>query len=269
VADRGARGAQLQDDLAALGIVPAHPTRARPTRARDDREDRGAARERHAYEAEGNVYFDVRSFPRYGALSGNTLAELEAGRVGAREDQRRSATRPTRVWKRDPKHLMQWDSPFGRGFRLHIECSAMSRRYLGDTLDIHTGGPDNKFPHHECDIAQSERVPLRFVRHGSLAAGSRSAARRWQARGRPCHDPSCSRRVHGRGPAPLSLRHALPLAAALRPLAARRGAKTRTPSSDHFVHYEMAERPEGPDEPAVAQAIETGAATCRRARRPT
>ena len=63
------------------------------------------------------------------------------------------------LWKRDEKHQMQWDSPWGRGFPgWHIECSAMARKYLGDTLDIHTGGEDNAFPHHECEIAQSEAL---------------------------------------------------------------------------------------------------------------
>jgi cysteinyl-tRNA synthetase len=122
----------------------------------------------HAYRADGNVYFDVRSFERYGALSGNTLEELDAGasgRVEERGDKR--SPHDFALWKRDPKHLMQWDSAFGRGFPgWHIECSAMARKYLGDTLDIHTGGPDNKFPHHECEIAQSECVTGEpFVRY--------------------------------------------------------------------------------------------------------
>lgn len=111
-----------------------------------------------AYEVDGNVYFDIQQWPAYGVLSGNRLAELEAGASG-RVDERSDKRHPLdfSLWKRDPKHLMQWDSPWGRGFPgWHIECSAMSRAYLGETLDIHTGGPDNKFPHHECEIAQSE-----------------------------------------------------------------------------------------------------------------
>ena len=111
----------------------------------------------HAYVTDGgNVYYDVHAFDAYGRLSGNTVAKLEAGaRVEVVEDKRHPAD--FALWKRDPNHQMQWDSPWGRGFPgWHVECSAMSRRYLGDTLDIHTGGEDNIFPHHECEIAQSE-----------------------------------------------------------------------------------------------------------------
>ncbi len=106
----------------------------------------------------GNVYFAVETFPRYGQLSGNTILDLVAGkRVEVLEEKRHPAD--FALWKRDDKHQMQWDSPWGRGFPgWHIECSAMSRKYLGDTLDIHTGGEDNVFPHHECEIAQTESV---------------------------------------------------------------------------------------------------------------
>ena len=106
----------------------------------------------------GNVYFDAGSFAHYGALSGNTLDRVEAGASG-RVEERTDKHHPEdfALWKRDPKHLMQWESPWGSGFPgWHIECSAMSRKYLGDSFDIHTGGPDNIFPHHECEIAQSE-----------------------------------------------------------------------------------------------------------------
>ncbi len=111
----------------------------------------------HAYEVEGNVYFDVQTFPQYGRLSGNKVEDLEAGkRVEVREDKRHPAD--FALWKSDPKHLMKWESRFGPdGFPgWHIECSAMARKLLGDELDIHTGGEDNVFPHHECEIAQSE-----------------------------------------------------------------------------------------------------------------
>jgi len=119
-----------------------------------------------AYEVDGSVYFDVGSFPAYGRLSGNTVDKLIAGasgRVEEREDKK--SPHDFALWKHDPKHLMQWDSPWGKGFPgWHIECSAMSRKYLGDSFDIHTGGPDNKFPHHECEIAQSESFSgKRFV----------------------------------------------------------------------------------------------------------
>ncbi len=106
----------------------------------------------------GNVYFDVASFPAYGRLSGNTIEQLVAGaRVEVLTEKRHPAD--FALWKRDEKHQMQWDSPWGRGFPgWHIECSVMSRALLGDTLDIHTGGEDHLFPHHECEIAQSEAV---------------------------------------------------------------------------------------------------------------
>ncbi len=113
----------------------------------------------HAYVTPaGNVYFSVASFPAYGKLSGNTVEELDAGaRIEVLDEKRDPAD--FALWKRDEKHQMQWDSPWGRGFPgWHIECSAMSRKYLGDTLDIHTGGEDNAFPHHECEIAQSESL---------------------------------------------------------------------------------------------------------------
>ena len=112
-----------------------------------------------AYETHGNVYFEVARFPRYGRLSGNTVGELEAGaRIEVREEKRHPAD--FALWKSDPKHLMKWASRFGPdGFPgWHIECSAMARELLGDELDIHTGGEDNVFPHHECEIAQSEAL---------------------------------------------------------------------------------------------------------------
>ncbi len=104
----------------------------------------------------GEVYFEIAKFPAYGALSGKPIDQLEAGaRVAVREDKR--DPRDFALWKVDTKHLMQWDAPpFGRGFPgWHIECSAMSKALLGDTIDIHTGGEDNMFPHHECELAQS------------------------------------------------------------------------------------------------------------------
>jgi cysteinyl-tRNA synthetase len=121
----------------------------------------------HAYVTEsGNVYFDVSSFPAYGRLSGNRLEDLEAGaRVEVLDEKRHHAD--FALWKRDDQHQMQWDSPWGRGFPgWHVECSAMGRKYLGDELDIHTGGEDNIFPHHECEIAQSEGFSGKtFVRY--------------------------------------------------------------------------------------------------------
>jgi len=110
-----------------------------------------------AYEVDGNVYFDVSKFPEYGKLSGRRVEELMEGvRVDVAKDKRN----PTdfALWKKaDPGHLMQWNSPWGRGFPgWHLECSVMSMKYLGESIDIHGGGLDNQFPHHECEIAQSE-----------------------------------------------------------------------------------------------------------------
>jgi len=111
----------------------------------------------YAYEVKGDVYFEVAKFPAYGKLSGNKVAELDAGaRIAVREDKKDPAD--FALWKSDPKHIMKWASRFGPdGFPgWHIECSAMARKHLGDQIDIHTGGEDNLFPHHECEIAQSE-----------------------------------------------------------------------------------------------------------------
>ena len=111
----------------------------------------------HAYRAGENVYFDVKSFGAYGALSGNRVDELDAGaRVQVNEEKKHPAD--FALWKSDEHHLMKWETDFGpHGFPgWHIECSAMARAHLGDQIDIHTGGEDNIFPHHECEIAQSE-----------------------------------------------------------------------------------------------------------------
>ena len=121
----------------------------------------------HAYEAEGNVYFDVESFAGYGKLSGRNLDEMmEAVRIEARTEKRHPAD--FAVWiKAEPGHLMRWNSPWGEGFPgWHLECSAMSMKYLGETVDIHGGGIENSFPHHEDEIAQSEAATGKpFVRY--------------------------------------------------------------------------------------------------------
>ncbi len=118
-----------------------------------------------AYKVGGNVYFDVTKFPDYGKLSGNSLETLKAGaRIEVNPEKRHPAD--FALWKTDPGHLMQWDAPWGRGFPgWHIECSAMSMKHLGETFDLHTGGEDNIFPHHECEIAQAEAATGKpFVR---------------------------------------------------------------------------------------------------------
>jgi cysteinyl-tRNA synthetase len=110
----------------------------------------------HAYVVGGDVYFDIKTFPEYGKLTGNTVEALKAGaRLEVREEKRHPAD--FALWKSDPDHLMLWDSPWGRGYPgWHLECSVMAMSSLGESIDIHTGGEDNKFPHHECEIAQSE-----------------------------------------------------------------------------------------------------------------
>jgi cysteinyl-tRNA synthetase len=114
-------------------------------------------RKGHAYEAEGSVYFDVTTAPDYGKLSNRRIDQQEAG---SREAVRGEKRHPEdfALWKRaDPEHILRWNSPWGEGFPgWHIECSAMARKYLGPTFDIHGGGIDNIFPHNESEIAQSE-----------------------------------------------------------------------------------------------------------------
>ncbi len=113
---------------------------------------------KYAYISNNSVYYNIDKFKRYGKLSGNTLSELKAGAGGrVKNNPDKKNQFDFALWISDPKHMMQWDSPFGRGYPgWHIECSAMSMKYLGESFDIHTGGEDNKFPHHECEIAQSE-----------------------------------------------------------------------------------------------------------------
>jgi cysteinyl-tRNA synthetase len=113
----------------------------------------------HAYEVGGNVYYDVHSFPSYGRLSGNTLDALRAGHRHELEvDPNKRDPADFALWKRaGTGRAMKWPSPWGEGFPgWHVECSAMSMRYLGERFDVHTGGNDLKFPHHEDEIAQSE-----------------------------------------------------------------------------------------------------------------
>jgi cysteinyl-tRNA synthetase len=125
----------------------------------------------HAYEVDGTVYYDVSSFEAYGKLSRRKVAELEAGaRVSVREDKRHPSD--FALWKKaKPEHILRWPSPWGWGYPgWHIECSAMSTKYLGETFDIHGGGVDNLFPHNECEIAQSEAATGQpFARYWLLA----------------------------------------------------------------------------------------------------
>jgi len=110
----------------------------------------------YAYVADGDVYFDVLKFPEYGKLSHQSLEDLKAGaRVEVSEKKKHSAD--FALWKKSKEGEPSWDSPWGHGRPgWHIECSAMSMKYLGEQLDIHGGGQDLIFPHHENEIAQSE-----------------------------------------------------------------------------------------------------------------
>ncbi len=106
---------------------------------------------------EGNVYYRVQKFKKYGSLSNRTLDEALSGeRIEIATDKENPVD--FALWKKaENNHLMKWPSPWGLGYPgWHIECSVMSRKYLGKTFDIHGGGMDNIFPHHECEIAQSE-----------------------------------------------------------------------------------------------------------------
>jgi cysteinyl-tRNA synthetase len=111
----------------------------------------------YTYVISDGVYYDISKFPSYGKLSGQVISQLEAGaRVVVNAEKRNP--QDFALWKFcGPEHIMQWDSPWGRGYPgWHIECSAMGMKYLGESFDIHSGGEDHLFPHHECEIAQAE-----------------------------------------------------------------------------------------------------------------
>lgn len=114
----------------------------------------------HAYTTDKGVYFSVDSAPDYGKLSGNREAEqLQATERDTVEDGGKRDPRDFALWKLDENHLMKWYSPWGWGYPgWHIECSVMGMRYLGDRFDLHAGGEDLIFPHHECEVAQNEAL---------------------------------------------------------------------------------------------------------------
>ena len=127
----------------------------------------------YAYEVNGSVYFDVARFKGYGKLSGRNIEEMIAGaRIEPSPDKRNPVD--FALWKRaEPNHIMQWPSPWGMGYPgWHLECSVMAMKYLGRTIDIHGGGLENQFPHHECEIAQSEAANdapfVRFWLHNNM-----------------------------------------------------------------------------------------------------
>ncbi|EPY06923.1 cysteinyl-tRNA synthetase [Paenibacillus alvei TS-15] len=111
-----------------------------------------------AYESGGDVYFRTREFAKYGQISRQNVDELQLG-IRIEVDERKEDAADFVLWKAAKPGEISWSSPWGEGRPgWHIECSAMSRKYLGDTIDIHGGGQDLQFPHHECEAAQSESV---------------------------------------------------------------------------------------------------------------
>ena len=131
----------------------------------------------YGYEANGSVYFDVPGFAEtheYGKLSGRKIDELLANTRDTEGMEEKRSPLDFAIWKRaEAQHIMKWPSPWGEGFPgWHLECSAMSTKYLGLTFDIHGGGMDLKFPHHECEIAQSVaadgKAPVRYWMHGNM-----------------------------------------------------------------------------------------------------
>jgi cysteinyl-tRNA synthetase len=131
----------------------------------------------YAYQSEGSVYFDVERYNRehkYGILSGRVLDDLQntTRQLDGQQEKRNSFD--FALWKKAaPEHIMRWPSRFGQGFPgWHLECSAMSAKYLGETFDIHGGGMDLMFPHHECEIAQSTiahgHSPARYWMHNNM-----------------------------------------------------------------------------------------------------
>ncbi|MFZ6664266.1 cysteine--tRNA ligase [Peijinzhouia sedimentorum] len=130
-----------------------------------------------AYEAEGSIYFDVMKYAEsehYGKLSGRVIEDLMAGtrELDGQTDKR--SPLDFALWKKaSPEHIMRWQSPWSDGFPgWHVECSAMSAKYLGETFDIHGGGMDLLFPHHECEIAQSKvshgHDPAKYWMHNNM-----------------------------------------------------------------------------------------------------
>ncbi|MBU0765296.1 MAG: cysteine--tRNA ligase, partial [Bacteroidetes bacterium] len=131
----------------------------------------------YAYEVNGSVYFDVEKYSRkysYGKLSGRVIDELISNTriIGGQSEKRNPAD--FSLWKKaEPQHIMRWPSPWSEGFPgWHLECSAMSTKYLGEEFDIHGGGMDLLFPHHECEIAQSQaangKESVRYWVHNNM-----------------------------------------------------------------------------------------------------
>ena len=131
----------------------------------------------YAYEVNGSVYFDVKKFNKdydYGKLSGRKLEDMIASTRELAAQSEKKNPQDFALWKKaEPQHIMRWPSPWGDGFPgWHLECTAMSTKYLGETFDIHGGGMDLKFPHHECEIAQAEasngHSPVNYWLHANM-----------------------------------------------------------------------------------------------------
>jgi cysteinyl-tRNA synthetase len=166
----------FQEDRRALGILGAHEY----PKAREHVDDmvatiRDLERAGACYQAGGNLYLDVTRDPGFGRLSLRTrqeLAELQKSSRTAGQPHKRHPL-DIDLWRTDALHQMHWDSPWGRGFPgWHVECVAMSRKYLGPFFDIHTGSHDNVFPHHECEMAQAAVL-------GACGDGGTPLARWW------------------------------------------------------------------------------------------
>lgn len=130
-----------------------------------------------AYEVNGSIYFNVKKYMEkesYGELSGRNVDELLAGTRELEGQTEKRNPLDFALWKKaSPTHIMRWESPWGEGFPgWHLECSAMSTKYLGEVFDIHGGGMDLKFPHHECEIAQCTAAhhikPVRYWMHANM-----------------------------------------------------------------------------------------------------
>lgn len=131
----------------------------------------------YAYEVNGSVYFDVLKYNekyRYGKLSGRVLDDLQSNTRSLEGQDEKKNSFDFALWKKAaPEHIMKWPSPWSMGFPgWHLECSAMSNKYLGEVFDIHGGGMDLQFPHHECEIAQSSAAhgtdPVRYWMHNNM-----------------------------------------------------------------------------------------------------
>ena len=164
------------EDMAALGVIPPDISPHASAHVPEQIEMINVLLAKgHAYEVNGSVYFDVRSYPGYGKLSGRLVEEQADGtRVASAVREEKRSPEDFALWKRaEPEHILRWSSPWGRGYPgWHIECSAMATKYLGETFDIHGGGIDNIFPHNECEIAQAEAATEKTFANYWLLGGS-------------------------------------------------------------------------------------------------